>query len=258
MSSSRIIKSDEKASDIFSEFSFKPISQHVSPPPDNKSSHFTTILRSGESTGFVVTKYSDPAQEAAEQELPPEPPSVTLSEEELEKRLRESFQDGLKDGKELAEKGLQHVFTSLRTAAENVRDLREKVLKESEEELIKLVILVARKVIRREVAGDNRILSEVVKAATSGITSRDEIVIHLHPDDYSMVTTSHEDYFRQELATDKLRLKADPEISPGSCRVDTEMGTIDASFDSQLDEIFRRLQEERGMMSNEGALRQGD
>ena len=255
MSSSKIIKSEENVSDAFTDFSFKPIGQQqqVIPPQKTSTTGFSTIYRTDEITGFVATKYHDPSDDLAEQEIPDEPPGITLSEEELDRRLRESFQDGLQEGKELTERGLQHVFASLRSATESVHTLREKVLRESEDELIKLIILVAGKVIMREVAHDNRILADVVKAATSGISARDEIVIHLHPDDYTMVTASHEDYFRKELLTDKLRFKADPEVPQGSCRVDTEMGTIDASFDSQLDEIFRHLQEERGIAAEEGA-----
>lgn len=261
MSSSKIIKSDENAPDNLPEFTFKPFGQLVVAANKDSDTGFTPTAPLGETTGFVPLElFGD--QEAStetstdglsEQEAPPEPVGITLTEEELEQRLRESFQSGLKEGKSLAERGLLSVFTSLRTAAEDLHVMREKVLRESEDELIKLIMMVARKLIQREVAQDGKILPSVVKAAIEGISSHDEIVIHLHPDDYFRVTTSREDYFRQELITDKMQLKADPEISPGSCRVATEMGTIDASFDSQLDEIFRRLQEERSMISMNGA-----
>jgi len=42
-----------------------------------------------------------------------------------------------------------------------------------------------------------------------------------------------------------LELKADDSVTPGGCIVDTAMGEIDARTDSQVDEIFRRLMEER-------------
>ncbi len=259
MSSSKVIKSMENVSDDLTEFSFKPIGQLVISAPGDASSGFTPTASPGETTGFVPiglfdTPESDeesPAEEEIHEEPPP--PGITLSEEELDQRLRESFQSGLQEGKSLAERGLFNVFTSLRSAAESLHGLREKVLRESEDELVRLVMRVAAKVIQREVAQDDHILLNVVRAATAGISARDEIIIHLHPTDYAMVTTSHEDYFRQEPFADKMQLKADPEVSQGSCRVATEMGTIDASFDSQMDEIFRRLQEERSMTSGKGA-----
>ena len=257
MSSSKIIKSLDSVSDDLTEFSFKPIGQLVPPAPADASAGFTPMALSGEATGFIPMGLFDAsdseAESLAEEEIQQEPPGITLSEEELDQRLRESFQSGLQEGKNLAERGLLNVFASLRSAVENLHVLREKILRESEDELIRLVMMVAAKVIQREVAQDNQILLNVVRAATAGISARDEIIIYLHPSDYTMVTTGHADYFRQELFTDKMQLKADPEVTQGSCRVATEMGTTDASFDSQMDEIFRRLQEERSMTSGSGA-----
>lgn len=258
MSSSRIIKSLENASDGLAEFNFKPIGQAEITTSQTVVADFTPLTLSGAETGFVPMALYTPAEEISDQqvepEILPEPPGITLSEEELDQRLRESFQSGLQEGKNLAERGLLNVFTSLRTAAEELHLLRDKVIRESEDELIRLIMMVARKVILREVAQDRQqILADVVKAATAALSARDEVYVHLHPNDYALVTAGRENSVRQELFTERMQFKSDPEVSPGSCRVDTEMGTIDASFDSQLDEIFRRLQEERSMTSGDGA-----
>ncbi|MFA7059735.1 MAG: FliH/SctL family protein [Pedobacter sp.] len=191
--------------------------------------------------------------DVAEQDASQEPTGVTLTEEELNQRVLASFDSGLQEGKNLAERGLLNVFKSLRTAAEDLYTLREKVLRESEDELVKLIMMVARKVILREVVQDRRILSDVVQAAIAGLSERDEIIIRLNPDDYALVTTSREDFLRKELLTDRMQLKPDSSVLPGSCKIDTEMGTIDAGIDAQLDEIFRRLLEERSMSTGVGA-----
>lgn len=259
MSSSRIIKSLENASDTLEEFSFRQIGQQEPSPPPAAPASFALTRPPEQTSAFTPMVLFDPSQTSGdaiipEEESPQEPEGVTLSEEELDQRLRESFQSGLQEGKALAERGLLNVFTSLRTAAEDLHVLRDRVMRESEDELLRLIMMVAAKVIQQEVAQDRqRILTDVVKAATAGISARDEVFIHLHPDDYAQVTTNREDTFHQEIFTDRMQFKADPGVAPGSCRVDTEMGTIDASFDSQLDEIFRRLQEERSMTAADGA-----
>ena len=125
-------------------------------------------------------------------------------------------------------------------------------MRESEDELVKLIMMVARKVILREVSIDRRILSDVVQAAIEGLSERDEIIIRLNPDDYALVTTSREDYLRKELLTDRMQLKPDSSVLPGSCQIDTEMGTINAGIDAQLDEIFRRLLAERSISTGAG------
>ena len=247
MSSSRIIKFIKLETHNLTDFSFRPIG------------HISAETASGGVGGFVPMALFDcsempgSAHTLAEQEASQEPAGITLTEEELNRKLHESFESGLLEGKNLAERGLLNVFKSLRTAAEDLHALREKVVRESEDDLIKLVMMVARKVILREVAQDRRILSDVVQAAISGLSARDEIVIRLNPDDYALVTTSREDYLRKELLTDRMQLKPDSSVLPGSCQVDTDMGTIDAGIDAQLDEIFRRLLEERSVSTGSGA-----
>jgi flagellar assembly protein FliH len=174
-----------------------------------------------------------------------EPAGVVMTEEELDQQLREAFNSGLQEGKNLAERGLVNVFKSLRGAAEGIRDLRDKVMRESEDELLNLVMMVSRKVIQREVRADRSILESMIRSAVAGLSERDRITVRLNPDDYAMITGGHGEYFRQELESDQMRFKADAAVLPGNCQIDTEMGTLDASIDAQLDEIHRRLLEER-------------
>jgi len=202
---------------------------------------------------FDTSELHGGAESQGEQPEIAAPPSVTLIEEELQRRLGESFQNGLIEGKNLAERGLLNVYRSLRIAAEDVHALREKIMRESEDEIVELVMMVSRKVILREVTQDRKILAGVVKAALAAVSERDEITVRLNPDDYILVTSNHEEYFRKELMTDRMRLKSDPTLAQGFCQIDSEMGTIDAGIDSQLNEIFRRLLDERTQATSGGA-----
>jgi flagellar biosynthesis/type III secretory pathway protein FliH len=42
-------------------------------------------------------------------------------------------------------------------------------------------------------------------------------------------------------------------VLSGCCLIDTDMGTINASIDAQLDEIYRRLLEERCVSPGAGS-----
>lgn len=245
MSSSRIIKSLQLETHNLTEFSFRPVGQATGEKAASGGFVPMALFDSSELTGGSP-------QTLVELDTTPEPAGITLTEEELNHRLHESFQNGLLEGKNLTERGLLNVFRSLRIAVEDLLALREKVVRESEDELVKLIMKVARKVILREVAQDRRILSNVVQAAIADLSERDEIIIRLNPDDYALVTTSREDYLRKELLTDRMQLKPDSGVLPGSCQIDTEMGTIDAGIDAQLDEIFRRLLEERSLSAVAG------
>lgn len=244
MSSSRIIKyqPDGNAENMPS-FNFRPIAQAANEQRSGGGFVPLALFDSSELTGVVAV-----AQKGAI-----DPDSVVLSEDELNRRLQEAFANGLAEGKNLAERGLLNVFKALRTASEAIHTLREKVLRESEEELLNLIMMVARKVILREISQDRGILAEVVQNAIAGLSERDEIIVRLNPDDYALATTGRDDLLRKELMSDRMSLKPDPTVLAGCCMIDTDMGTINASIDAQLDEIYRRLLEERCVSSDVGA-----
>lgn len=242
MSSSRIIKFQPGAStESMPSFNFRPIGQ----APNEQGGGFVplALFDTSELTGVS----------AAASKGVPEPDGIAMSEDELNRRLQEAFSNGLAEGKNLAERGLLNVFKALRTASEMIHSVREKVLRESEDELLKLIIMVARKVILREVAQDRSILSNVVQNAVAGLSERDEIIVRLNPDDYALATTGRDDVLRKELISNRMSLKPDPTVLSGCCMIDTEMGTINAGIDAQLDEIYRRLLEERCVSPDDGA-----
>jgi flagellar assembly protein FliH len=268
MSSSKIIKALQIDADTLSQFNFRPVDQvtfaelpdsgtfFMLDEPQDRKAGFVPDAPQAAISGFIPLDLIGDSEVKSEIETvltPEEPEGILLTEDELDKRLRESYESGLQDGKSLAERGLLNVFASLRSATEGLHTLREKVIRESEDELVRLIMMVARKVILREVVQNRHILTDVVQAAIAGLSERDEIIIHLNPDDYANVIAKRDEYFRKENFSERLQFKADPAVHLGSCRVATEMGTIDASFDSQLDEIFRHLQEERSLSPGGGA-----
>ena len=198
----------------------------------------------GERSKFI----SRPLATEPEESLPPPPPGTFITDEALQHYQEESYQRGLLDGKNLAERGLLNVFKGLRTAAEDLLLLREKVLRESEDDLLALSISVARKVIAHEVSQDRQTVLRLIRTALQNLNQRDELTIRVHPDDHALLTTSQNEALKKELSTIKFSLKPDAGVEGGSCLVETERGTVDAGFEAQLDEIYRHLLEERTEM----------
>jgi flagellar assembly protein FliH len=170
---------------------------------------------------------------------------VGIPEEVHVQQVEESYEKGFEEGKRQAERGLANVFKALRDAVEDLVTLKEHVLRASEEDLLKLAVMIARKVIHQEIATDRLILAKVVAAAVSKASDRDELVIRLNPEDHRLVT-AHKHLYLNGCGDERfVELRSDDVIAPGGCIVDTIMGEIDARTDSQVDEIFRRLLEEK-------------
>ncbi len=247
MSSSKVVKANSDTLPIDG-FSFQSLTRagfSAARPAHAKSPDFVPLAlfdpsELGDKNQFIAKPQVDDSTVS-----PPLPPGSFISDDDLQRYQEESYQRGLQDGKSLAERGLLNVFKSLRTAAEDLQTLREKVLRDSEDDLLDLTMAITRKIIGREVTQDRQVVIRLIRTVIQNLNERDELLIRVHPDDHSLLVTSQNDALKSELGAVKFVLKSDPTIEIGSCQVETEWGTVDAGFEAQMEEIYRRLQEER-------------
>ena len=150
----------------------------------------------------------------------------------------------MKEGRRLAETALAKVSEALAQALLATGSLRARLLQESEEDLLKLSVLIARTVMLREFTCDPGFLATIVRGAVDLASDGGEVVVRLNPEDYAQVAERPE---FAGISGDKRRitLKGDPTVVSAGCLVETVRGNIDAGLDAQLDEIYRRLCEEK-------------
>lgn len=154
----------------------------------------------------------------------------------LEKSKRDR-EDAIKKGYAEGEsKGLAQVTEKLIALSA----LRGEFYNQAESEVIKLVMTIAEKVIGR-IANENiELIRSVVHQALEGAIG-DRITVKMNPEDYAnLVAADHE--FKDVIdRTRRLMLREDESISKGGCVVETEVGTIDAQIETQLDAIRKAL-----------------
>jgi flagellar assembly protein FliH len=119
------------------------------------------------------------------------------------------------------------------------------MLRESEEDLLKLTVLVAKKIIQQELVQQPEILAKIISAAISSVTELDRVSVRLNPADYSVVNSDRQTYFGNLGDETHILLSPDESVEPGGCMVDTNTGTVDARIETQLDEIYRQFLEKR-------------
>ncbi len=254
MSSSRIIKSSSLGDYYVSDYLFAALDGQPEPkamtPCENGFVPYAGLIGPENIAFGDAPEYEQQAGDFVPEEaqLVAEELRPCITEEEMNARIEEAYERGYEEGQRQAERGLSNVFKALRDAIEDVYAARVHVFRHSEEDLLKLSILVARKIIHREVSLDRGILSNVVTAALDNTSERDELVIRLNPEDLKLVA-SQKQINLPEIGEDKLlNMKPDDSVPAGGCIVETRMGEIDARLEKQLDEIYMRLTEERGAL----------
>ncbi len=180
----------------------------------------------------------------------PERPAPELSlqesagqqaEQALDRRIDEARQRGVREGRAAAQREYESQIQPLADRLEEIvaafARLQEGARKEKEEEVVELAITVSRRILHRELTVDPQAVQALVKAALDRIESRDVRRVRTHP--------AHRDFLRSLLERGcpgrNVELVTDETLRPGSLLFETEHGDLDASVDSQLEEIRRGL-----------------
>lgn len=161
--------------------------------------------------------------------------------ERMERRLREAHAAGLREGeaagRSRAAAELQPVLEKLSRSITEIAGLRTRLRREAEQDLIRLSLAIARRILRREMAVDPDALRGLVRAALEKLEVQEISRARVHPAQAVMVTACLE----QTGSTREVEVLADPSCEPGTVRLETPRGCLNASVESQLQEIERGL-----------------
>ena len=144
---------------------------------------------------------------------------------------------GYAEGKAEVDRLIQRVQTIL----ERTNDRRAEILMETEQEIIDLVLLISRKVVK--VISENQkniIISNVVQALRK-IKGRGNITIRVNLADLKLSTEHTKEFIQQVEGIKSIQIAEDTTIDQGGCIIETDYGEIDARISSQLAELESKI-----------------
>lgn len=118
-----------------------------------------------------------------------------------------------------------------------ISNLYDVIAAQAENDLLRLALDIAKKVVQREVTMDREIALTLARITLERLHSRAVAAVHLNPEDFSYVSNN-----RDKLNFHgALEIVEDASVGLGGCLVRTEMGETDARLEHQFDEISRGL-----------------
>jgi flagellar assembly protein FliH len=159
---------------------------------------------------------------------------------DAEERGRAAGRDaGFAEGRAEVERLVQRTQTVL----ERAQDKRAEILAETEQEIIDLVLLISRKVIK--VISENQrnvVISNVVQALRK-VKGRGNIIVRVNMIDLKLTTEHMKDFTQLVEGSKTLQIVEDSTVDPGGCVIETDFGEIDARIASQLRELETKILE---------------
>jgi flagellar assembly protein FliH len=161
--------------------------------------------------------------------------------QECERRVAEARSAGLREGETAGRRAgaseVQPWIERLTRTIEELAQLRPRLRREAETDVLRLALAIARRVLRREMAIDPEALHGLVLVALEKIAGQEASRVRVHPADAAQVTEG----LRKTASGASIQVVPDPAREPGTLIFETERGNLDASIESQLQEIERGL-----------------
>ncbi|MDR2476849.1 MAG: flagellar assembly protein FliH [Treponema sp.] len=196
-------------------------------------------------------KLKTEAQEEAEKIIT----GAKLQIQELEAESHKTFEAGRKEAEEQGrEAGREAGFASGKAEVERLiqrtqivleraQDKRAEILAETEQEIIDLVLLISRKVVK--VISENQrnvIVSNVIQALRK-VRDRGNIIIRVNIADVKLATEHTKDFIQMLEGVKSIQVVEDSSVDSGGCIIETDFGEIDARIASQLAELEAKILE---------------
>jgi len=151
----------------------------------------------------------------------------------------EGREAGFVEGKAEADRLVERTQTILQRA----QDKRAEILEETEQEIISLVLLIARKVIKViSESQRNVVISNVVQALRK-VKGRGNIIIRVNIADLKLTTEHTKDFINLMEGAKSIQVVEDTSVDSGGCIIETDFGEIDARIASQLAELESKILE---------------
>jgi len=173
-----------------------------------------------------------PAPSTREAEAPLDP--AELHAQQLRAARQSGYQDGYRDGL-VALEGFKQSFASQTTTqvgalVRSVGEQLDALQQEMARALAATATALARQVLRSELATRPECVTQVAEQALDALLlSARHIVLRVHPDDYALIALGS----AEAIAARGARLVADPLVARGGCRLESDIGLVDASIDER-------------------------
>lgn len=159
-----------------------------------------------------------------------------LAEESRQLGFEEGYQEGRNQG---YEEYRQTILFAQETVDASKRDYQNHI-DSSEKVILDLGVKVAGKILGKKLAAEEGFLP-LVKRALKNARDYKDIQLHVHPNRYQELLSQKEELiaiFPKEII---FYIFPDDELEETACIIESENGRIDASVDSQLEEIKNKL-----------------
>ena len=172
---------------------------------------------------------------------------IAQAESEREKLKSDAYNEGFDAGhSEGFDKGsaeVDRLIERMHKMLDAVMQRREEILSDTESQIVELVILMARKVIKILSENQKNVIMANTLAALKKVKTRGEVTLRVNLEDVKLTTANVDEFIKHVENIKGITVLEDSSVERGGCIVETDFGAIDARISSQLTELENKILE---------------
>lgn len=172
---------------------------------------------------------------------------VTDAQAERERMQKDAydtgFDQGHQEGYAKGEAEVERLVDRMHRILEAVMQRREEILSDTESQIVELVILMARKVIKILSDNQKNVILANTLAALKKVKTRGNVTLRVNLEDVKLTTENVSEFIKHVENVQGITVLEDSSVEKGGCIVETDFGAIDARISSQLQELENKILE---------------
>ncbi len=156
---------------------------------------------------------------------------------------QEGFDQGSSEGYDKGKAEVERLIERMHKVLEAVMQRREEILQDTETQIVELVILMARKVIKILSENQKNVIMANTVAALRKVKTRGNVTLRVNIEDVKLTTQHAEEFIQHVENVQGITVQEDSAVEKGGCIVETDFGAIDARISSQLTELENKILE---------------
>ncbi|RKX85123.1 MAG: flagellar assembly protein FliH [Spirochaetes bacterium] len=158
-----------------------------------------------------------------------------------EKAENEGYEKGREEGYAEGQAEVERLIAQLHSIIDKTIEKRNDIIDESETQVINLVIMIAKKVVKVISENQKNVVVNNVIQALRKLKSRGEVLIKVNLSDVELTSEHIKDFMRMVENIRSVTVVEDSTVDKGGCIIETDFGEIDARISSQLHEIEEKI-----------------
>lgn len=210
--------------------------------PDEQQESHEAALERAKHEAEQIKREAEQYYESIRRQLSKEQEAWQIEKEQLIQSAREEgYKDGFQQGKEEALHRYRELIEQARKITETANAQFYEQINASAETILRIGIKVAERIIGEKLGENHDHFLSLVKRAIKEVREQTEVTVYVHPLSYETIARRKEELkalFHHEA---DVFIHPDEQLEEHGCIIETPFGRIDASVDTQLEQIKEKL-----------------